>query len=133
MTIIRTVGVQRMLARQAIDQAAAEARLRHITGTAGQDMVYVAKLAQAQAYISAQAADSAAPVPAYVAADVAAVGGTALAAAEAIVAAAAAFHAGPGPAIEQARRAGKLAVQVATSAEAVADASQAAQQALQAI
>lgn len=96
-------------------------------------MVYAAKLAQAQAYISAQAADSEADVPGYVAADVAAVGGTALAAAQAIVAAAEAFHAGPGPAIEQARRAGKAALVDAAEPEDVAAALENALEALQAI
>lgn len=119
MTITRTVGVQRMLARQAVEQAAAEARLRHITGAAGQAMVYAAKLAQAQAYLVAQAADSQAPVPPYVAADVAVEGGTAVQRAQAIVDAADAFHDGPGPAIEQVRRAAKLVLQEATTAEAV--------------
>lgn len=121
-----TIGALRGMASSAIDQAAAEARQRHITGLAGQDMVYAAKLAQAQAYITAHAADSGAAVPGYVAAEVTAVGGTALAAAQAIVAAAQAFHDGAGPAIEQARRAGKLAVQAAASHDDIQSAQAAA-------
>jgi hypothetical protein len=124
---------QRRLARQDIDSHAAQARQRYLTTLPGQDLVYAAKLAQAQAYITAYAADSGAAVPAYVAADVAAVGGTALAAAAAIVAAAEAFHAGPGPEIEEARRAGKLAVQAAESANDIETAQAAALAALQAI
>jgi hypothetical protein len=128
-----TIGALRGMASSAIDQAAAEARQSHITGLAGQGMVYAAKLAQSQAYITAHAADADAPVPAYVAAEVAAVGGTALAAAQAIVAAATAFHAGPGPDIEQARRAGKLAVQAATDSDQIQTAQADALAALQAI
>lgn len=129
----RPIGVQRLLAKQAINEAAEEARLRSLTGLAGQDMVYAEKLAQALAYVAAHAADSQAPVPAYVAADVAAVGGTALAASQAIIAAAAAFHEGPGPDIEQARRAGNAAVLAATTAESVEAAKAAALDALMAI
>ena len=130
---MNSIKRQRRLARQEIDAEAAEARMRHLTNLPGQAMVYAAKLAQAQAYIAAHVADAGAPVPAYVAADVAAAGGTALAAAQAIVAAADAFHSGPGPAIEQARRAGKLAVHAASTAEAVASAKDAALQALMSI
>lgn len=123
----------RRLARQQIDAAAAEARLRHLTGLAGQDLVYAAKLAQAQAYLAAHALDSGASVPAYVAADVAVQGGTAVAAAQAIVQAAAAFHDAAGPAIEQARRGGKLAAGAATTPEAVQAAVDAAIAALHAV
>ena len=125
-----TIQRQRREARQEIDAAAADARLRHLTKLPGQDMVYAAKLAQAQAYITAHAADSGAAVPGYVAAEVAAVGGTALAAAQAIVAAAQAFHDGAGPDIEQARRAGKLAVQAADNHEDIQTAQAAALAAL---
>ncbi len=121
------------MAREAINQAAAEARQRYLTIVDGQGMVYAEKLAQAVAYVAAHAADSQAPVPAYVAADVAAVGGTALAASQAIIAAAAAFHEGPGPDIEQARRAGNAAVLAATTAESVEAAKAAAMGALAAI
>jgi hypothetical protein len=119
MTTNYSIGALRAMAALEIAAAAAEARVRHVSGMAGQDMVYAAKLAQAQAYVTAHAADADAPVPAYVAADVAAVGGTALAAAQAIAAAAQAFHDGAGPAIEQARRVGKLAVQAASDAEEI--------------
>ena len=81
--------------------------------------MYSAKLAQARAYIDLHRGDPTAPVPPYVAVDVAIDGGSAVARARAIVAAADAFHAGPGPAIEQARRAGKRAVQQATTADGV--------------
>ncbi|MDH4392663.1 MAG: hypothetical protein QE285_14730 [Aquabacterium sp.] len=129
----RSIGAQRALAVRAIDEAAGEARGRHQTLSFGQAVVYAAKLAQAQAYTTAHAVDAGAAVPAYVAAEAAAVGGTALAAAEAIVAAAAAFHAGPGPQIEQARRAGKLAVQAAGDADQIQAAVADALAALQAI
>jgi hypothetical protein len=128
-----SIGALRQWAISAINQTAAEARMRYQTAMLGMDMVYTVKLAQARNYITANAADSSAAVPAYVAADVAAMGGTALDAAQAIVAAADAFHGGPGPAIEQARRAGKVAVQAASTAEAVAEAKNAAVQALLAI
>ncbi len=130
---MHSIPRQRREARQDIDTAAAEARMRYLTRLPGQDMVYAAKLAQAQAYITAHAADSAAAVPPYVAADVAVAGGTALAAAQAIVAAADAFHAGAGPQIEQARRAGKLAVQAADNPEDIEAAQAAAIAALQSI
>lgn len=107
--------------------------MRHLTSLPGQDLVYAAKLAQAQAYIAAYAADAGAPVPGYVAAEVAAVGGTAQAAAQAIVAAAAAFHDTAGPAIEQARRAGKTAVQAAGDADEIQTALASALAALQSI
>lgn len=122
MTQQRSLAWHKWMALDAIAAAAGEARQRHISKAPGQDMVYAAKLSQAQAFLSAYAADSGATVPAYVEAEVAVVGGTAVAAAQAIVDAAAAFHAGPGPAIEQARRAGKLAVQAATTVEVVAQA-----------
>ena len=115
-----TLPVLRLKAVNAINTAAAEARMRHITGYAGQDMVYAAKLSQAQAYLAAYAIDTGATVPGYVAAEVAAVGGTAEGAADAIVAAADAFHSGPGPDIEHARRAGKAAVLAASTAQDVA-------------
>lgn len=127
------IGAVRGIGLSTIDQAAAQARQRHITGLAGQDMVYTAKLAQAQAYIAAHAVDTDAVVPGYVAAEVAAAGGTALQAAQAIVAAADAFHSGPGPQIEQARRAGKLAVASAATQQAVEAATASALQALQTI
>lgn len=130
---MQSIPRQRREARQDIDAAAAEARMRYLTRLPGQDMVYAAKLAQAQGYITAHAADIQAEVPPYVAADVAVAGCTALAAAQAIVAAADAFHAGAGPQIEQARRAGKLAVQAATTAEGIEAAKASALQALQSI
>jgi hypothetical protein len=126
----QSMGARRFLAGQEIDQAAGEARGRHQTLAPGQEMIYSTKLAQAQAYIAAQAADAGAAVPAYVAAEVEAMGGTALAAAQCIVAAAEAFHTGAGPQIERARRAGKLAVQQAATADAVQLALAAALQAL---
>jgi hypothetical protein len=129
----RSIGAQRALATLAIDAAAGEARGRFQTLALGQDMTYSTKLAQAQAYVAAHAEDAGADVPAYVAAEVAAVGGTALQAAQAIVAAADAFHSGPGPQIEQARRAGKLAVAAAATRQAIEAATAGALQALQAI
>lgn len=131
--ITLTIGALRARAIAHLDQAAAEARMRHITGAPGQAMVYAAKLAQAQAYLAAHALDADAPVPAYVAADVAVQGGTAGAAAQAIIDAAESFHDGAGPAIEQARRGGKLAIQAATTAEAVATALADALEALAAV
>lgn len=128
-----SIGAQRAIAIMEINQAAADARGRRISGMTGQDMVYAEKLAQAQAYMAAHAADAGAEVPGYVAAEMAATGSTALQAAQAIAVAAAAFHAGPGPQIELARRTGKLAVQAASTAEAVQTAKDTALQALQAI
>ena len=128
-----SIGARRALAVRAIDDAAGEARGRHQTLSVGQAVVYAVKFAQAQDYISAHAADAGAAVPAYVAAEVAAVGGTALAAAQAIVTAAEAFHAGAGPDIEQARRAGKLAVQAASNADEIETALASALAALEAI
>ena len=128
-----SMGARRVLASRAIDDAAGEARGRHQTLAVGQAVVYAVKLTQSQTYITAHAADADAPVPAYVAAEVAAVGGTALAAAQAIVAAAQAFHDGAGPAIEQARRVGKLAVQAASDADEIQAALASALAALEAI
>lgn len=128
-----SIGAQRAIAITEIDRAAEDARGQRISGITGQDMVYAEKRAQAQAYIAAHAASPDAEVPGYVAAEMAATGSTALQAAQAITAAAAAFHAGAGPQIEQARRAGKLAVQAATTAEGIADAKASALQALQSI
>ena len=128
-----SMGARRVLACRSIDDAAGEARGRHQTLAVGQAVVYAVKLTQSQTYITAHAADADAPVPAYVAAEVAAVGGTALAAAQAIVAAAQAFHDGAGPAIEQSRRVGKLAVQAATTAEGIQEATDAAMLALHGI
>lgn len=133
MSTQRSIGMHRYLALRDIAQAAEAARCRHITGLAGQETVYAAKLAQALAYLAAHAADSGVSVPPYVAADVAATGATSVAAAQAIVDAAAAFHAGPGPDIEQARRSGNLAVTAATTAEDVQLALDNALAALQAI
>lgn len=132
MTQHRSVGGQRMLALADLDRAAAEARSRHIAG-AGQDTVYAQKLVEARAYIEAHRGNPTVPVPPYVAVDVAIDGGSALARALAIVAAATAFHAGPGPAIEQARRQGKRALQAATTADGVQQALAAAIAALGAI
>lgn len=129
----RSVGLQRMLALAELDQAVGRARMRHITGALGQEMVYAAKLAQAAAYLAARAADSNAAVPPYVAADVAVQGGSALQAAQAIVDAADAFHDGPGPAIEEARRRGKLAIKSASTAADLQQALQAALVALAAV
>lgn len=129
MTIF-SIGAQRAMALQEIDQAAGDSRARHISGIAGQDMVYAQKLAQAQAYVVAHAADAGAAVPGYVAAEMAATGAAALQAAQAIMAAADAFHSGPGPQIEQARRSGKLAVQAATTPESIQAAKTTALQAL---
>lgn len=119
MTIIRTLGTQRMLARQQIDQAAEDVRMRRLTPGSGQAMVYAEKLSQAMGYISAHATDPLAPVPPYVEADVDVAGGTALEAAQAIVEASVSFHLGPGPAIERARRAAKAAVGAAENVEAL--------------
>lgn len=130
MTHQRSLGWHKLMARQQLDAAAGDARLRHLSAVAGQDMVYAEKLAQAQAYVGAHAADPGAEVPGYVAAEMAATGSTALQAATAIMAAADAFHRGPGPQIEQVRRAGKLAVQAAITAEAVHAAKATALQAL---
>lgn len=110
----------RRIGRQDIDHAAEQARLRHLTGLAGQDLVYAEKLNQAKAYLAAIALDAGAAVPLYLQAEVSAAGGTAAEVAANIIAVAASFHAGPGPAIEEARRAGKLAVAAAADADAVA-------------
>lgn len=124
----RSLAMQRLLAQRDIDTAAAEARGR--AATQGMDMVYAAKLQQAQQYLQAIATDAQAPVPPYVAADVAVDEINAQQAAQAIVAAAQQFHDQAGPAIEQARRHGKQAVRAAADAEAVASALDAALQAL---
>lgn len=112
-----SLNAQRLQAAALIDQAAAQARLQHLSGYPGQELVYAAKLAEAQAYLAAQKGDPKAVVPPYVAADVEVDGGSAVARAQAIVRASETFHAGPGPAIELVRRRGKAAVRTAKTGE----------------
>ena len=56
-----SIGLSRAMAKRELDLAAAAARMAHQTLTPGQEMVYAAKLAQAQAY---DPTPLAAPVPA---------------------------------------------------------------------
>jgi hypothetical protein len=100
-----------------IDQAAGEARRRHVTDLPGQEGVYLTKLAQAQDYAAAYAADAQAPVPAYIAAEADALGETAITVAGNVIDAATAWNTQAGPAIEAARIGGKAAVLAATGAD----------------
>lgn len=102
----------------AIDNAAGTARLRYITEVAGQQATYIAKAQQAQALVDAPTST---PGP-YIVAEAQALNVTALAAAQGILAVAAQWDGTIGPAIEKARRAGKLAVSAASTVAEVSTA-----------
>lgn len=114
----------------AIDEAASQARRAHLTPGFGQDLVYMTKLAQAQSYLSLHALSPLSAVPAYIAAEAAAWGVSPEAAAQAVLAAAGGFHLELGPAIEQARMEGKIAVRAAQTIDDVSAALSAATGAL---
>ena len=99
------------LALAQIDSAAGSARLRYITDVAGQQAVYLEKLQQSQAWL----ANPTGAVPPYVAAEAAAMATDASSAAQYIVGTANAWNGQLSPAIEGARRAGKIAVAKATN------------------
>lgn len=88
-----------------IDSAAGAARLRYITDVAGQQATYIAKAAEAQAYIDAGGVPGA-----YLQAEADAMGGTLLEAAQSIVVTSNLWGEVVGPAIEKARRIGKIDV-----------------------
>lgn len=116
-----------------IDQAAGAARLRYITEVPGQQAVYLSKEAQARQFKAAgYPADA---VPAYVAAEVQAMGegATSQQAADAILAIAERWQGVLSPRLELERLKGKRAVQAATTAAAARMAAQAAIEALAAI
>lgn len=98
-----------------IDIAAGAARLRYITDVPGQQGVYLVKAEQSEAYL----ADPSGPVPPYVAAEAEAMGATPEQAAQYILATRDAWQNTVGPAIEKARRIGKIAVEASTSLEVV--------------
>jgi len=103
-------------AKARIDQAAGRARARYITTAPGQEAVYLLKERQAREF--AAAGYPKASVPPLIQADVDAGAGTAQAAADAIIAQADAWIA-LAARIEQARRAGKAAVDAATDSAAI--------------
>lgn len=99
------------LASAEIDQAAGSARLRYITDVAGQQAVYIEKLQQAQAWV---ASPTGTPPP-YIGAEAAAMNTDATTAANTVLATAEQWNGQLSPAIEGARRSGKIAVTAATT------------------
>lgn len=97
------------LASAQIDTAAGAARLRYITDVPGQQAVYLEKLQQSQAWV----ANPTGTPPPYVAAEAAAMQTDNTSAANYIIATANAWGQQLSPAIEQYRRAGKIAVAAA--------------------
>jgi len=123
----------KLRACRAIDMAAGAARLSYITDVPGQQAVYMAKLDQARAHLAALEVDPGAPPPPYVLAEMSVTGLDHVAACQDIVATGTAWNEVLGPAIEQARRAGKIAVAAAETPEAVQLALEHALQSLAAI
>ena len=110
------------LASAQIDNAAGNARLRYITDVAGQQAVYIEKLQQSQDWVANPTGNP----PPYVAAEATAMATDATTAANYIIATANAWGQQLSPAIEGARRAGKIAVGQAADNAAVAAALSAA-------
>lgn len=117
-----TPGLLKHHAKRAIDTAAGEARLRYITDVPGQSAVYLQKMEQARAFIGLAGLGT---PPPYITAEATATGVTPINAANAIAAVAALWNDQVGPSIEQARIAGKRAVDAAATPAAI-DAAQAA-------
>ena len=94
------------LALAQIDSAAGATRLRYITDVPGQQAVYLEKLQQSQAWIASPTETA----PPYVAAEAAALKTDNTSAANYIIATANVWNNQLSPAIEQARRSGKIAI-----------------------
>jgi hypothetical protein len=109
------------IALQRIDQAAGAQRLMYITDVPGQAATYLLKQEQALAFLGAPLG----PVPPFVQAEADAMATTPLLAAQYIAQTAAAWT-NLAPLIERERRRGKVAVEAATSTEAVQAALEAA-------
>lgn len=104
-----------------IDREAGVARLRYITDVPGQQGVYLTKLQQALAFKADPSV-----TPGYLAAEAQVRGITPAQLADVILETAALWNDVKGPAIEAARIKAKLAVEAAGSAEAIAEAREAA-------
>lgn len=106
---------QRTHAKREVDRIAEDARLRYITGGAGQATTYVYKAMECQKYKDAgyPAMGSPSEYP-WIQAEMAATGGTAVQVADGILALAAAWET-VGTSIETIRRTGKIAIDAATS------------------
>ena len=129
----RSVGWHREMARRAINAEAGLARSRYVTDLAGQEGVYAAKAVQARAYRASVVLGTPTAQPgAYLAAEAAAKGCTALAVADAIIAKANGWDE-QGPAIEAERMRGLAAVAAATTLDGIAAAVAAAEVALRAV
>lgn len=98
----------------AIDGAAGAARLRYITDVPGQQATYLVKASEAAAFL----AGAATPGP-YLQAEAEATGQTPRAAAQQIIAVQTYWGAHIGPAIEKARRSGKIAAAASTTLDEV--------------
>lgn len=109
-----SINALRFYAQRDIDRAAGDARLRYITDVAGQQAVYLTKMAEAKAYLTAYALDSQAIAPPHIAAEATATGATPLAVAQEVAGLGALWTEGLSPAIEAARIGGKRAVAAAT-------------------
>lgn len=129
-----TVNGHRHGAKMAVDRAAGEARLRYITDVPGQQAVYITKLAEAEAYLASIVAGQPTAQPgAYIAAEAAVRGISAVQMSELVVVLATQWNAVVGPAIEAARIAAKMqldAVDTVPDIEAARDAAIAALDAL---
>lgn len=130
----QTIGGHRFLARRLIDEAAGKARLRYITDVPGQQAVYITKLAEAEAYLASIVAGQPTAQPgAYVAAEAAVRGISAVQMSELVVALAAQWSGVVGPAIEAARIAAKLQLDAADTVPEIEAARDAAIAALDAL
>ena len=103
---VLTLDQAKNFALSDIDTAAGSARLRYITDVPGQQAVYMEKLAQSQAFLAAPSGK----VPPYVQAEATAMATDTTTAANYILQTAAAWNNQLSPAIEQARRLGKIAI-----------------------
>lgn len=129
-----TVNGHRHGAKMAVDRAAGEARLRYITDVPGQQAVYITKLAEAEAYLASVVAGQPTAQPgAYIAAEAAVRGISAVQMSELVVALAAQWSQVVGPAIEAARIAAKLQLDAAGTVPEIEAARDAAIAALDAL
>jgi hypothetical protein len=115
-----SIAEAREAALQRIDRAAGAQRLRYITDVPGQQAVYLLKLDEAEAYLTAVSSNPQAAVPPHIAAEAASTSSTPTAVAELVVGLAAVWNTVLSPAIEGARMGGKTAVNAAQTPAAVA-------------
>lgn len=112
----RDVEQSRVHALEAVDQAAGSARLRYITSVPGQAETYTRKESQAREW---EALSFAGPPPSFIAAEAEALGRPPQSVAEEVISLADQWSNVIGPAIEAARRKWKVAIEGATTVEAI--------------